>query len=398
MYCPESVRQPLETLQSQVTKPFFDFIPYILSGTVPWEDPDHRPINKCITAYSRRDLTKPEDGLNAILGVLNSLRTGKRPMYHLYGVAVTHRHIELAWHHKGKSSRRNIREVPTWSWVAWEGPVSVNGSIISSTDIQLLHVKDETGQYAELFTGERVVPMRLKTDSSIFIASLSKGSPTDRTSELLDGDVDAMTTSSSLHAHKFHRTSTPPYMSSSYMTYDGKYPKTLYITAPVVRLFFRVLDWGPTDPKPITRVHYKAGEWGDCDNVIERRCGWHCHLRLRDGVTALAPCFMDGGIVPENGDLGLVLSRGGYGSGAAILIIKRCSNVYERAGLAFVQVSYTDPETLKIRSADDGRFMRYEEGMSYINDAGEFLDGVAIVGGSDRRWLDKALVRTVAVE
>jgi hypothetical protein len=398
MYCPESVRLPLETLQPQGTKPFFDFIPYILSGMIPWEGPDPRPLDKCITAYSRRDLTKPEDGLKAILGVLNSLRSGNRPVYHLYGVGVTHNHINLAWHHGGKSSRRNIREVPTWSWVAWEGPVSVNSSTISDRDIKLLHVKDETGQYAELFTGERVVPMRLKTDPNILIASLSKGSPTNRTSELLDGDADATTTSSSLHAHKFYRTSTPPYMSPSYMTYDGKYPKTLYITAPVVRPFFRVLDWGPTDPKPITRVHYKAGEWGDCEDVIERRSGWHCGLRLRDGVTALAPCFMDGGIVPENGDLGLVLREGHYGEGAAILIIKQRNNVYERAGLAFVQVSYTGPEGAMIRPADDGRLLRYEEGMSYMNDAGEFLDKVVIVRDSDRQWLNKAQVRTAAVE
>lgn len=88
-------------------------------------------LREQIQEYTRRDLSHPEDSLNAFLGVLDYNSRTARPMAHLWGLplyedqpsAPQPRDIlfEFFWWHETPSDRRN--NFPSWSWVGWAGPV-----------------------------------------------------------------------------------------------------------------------------------------------------------------------------------------------------------------------------------------------------------------------------------
>lgn len=88
-------------------------------------------LRKQIQEYTRRDLSHPEDSLNAFLGVLDYNSRTTRPMAHLWGLplyedkatAPQPRDIlfELFWWHETPATRRH--SFPSWTWVGWAGPV-----------------------------------------------------------------------------------------------------------------------------------------------------------------------------------------------------------------------------------------------------------------------------------
>lgn len=88
-------------------------------------------LREQIQEYTRRDLSRSEDSLNAFLGVLDYNSRTARPMVHLWGLplyedqasAPQPRDIlfELFWWHESPSTRRH--RFPSWTWVGWAGPV-----------------------------------------------------------------------------------------------------------------------------------------------------------------------------------------------------------------------------------------------------------------------------------
>lgn len=88
-------------------------------------------LRQQIQEYTRRDLSRSEDSLNAFLGVLDYNSRTARPMVHLWGLplyqdqasAPQPRDIlfELFWWHESPSTRRH--RFPSWTWVGWAGPV-----------------------------------------------------------------------------------------------------------------------------------------------------------------------------------------------------------------------------------------------------------------------------------
>jgi len=84
--------------------------------------------------YSRRVRGHESDMLNAIVGILNVLKNGRPPVYHIWGVpfTITQRldaahsadstiFISLNWYHP--ESARRLPEFPSWSTLGWIGQV-----------------------------------------------------------------------------------------------------------------------------------------------------------------------------------------------------------------------------------------------------------------------------------
>lgn len=89
--------------------------------------------------YSRRDLTRPSDSLNAFLGVLsyygNNSSSLKSPVLQLPWGLVADKNAENSsfnlrffWFHHAPATRRV--DVPSWSWPGWGGPIEFWGAII----------------------------------------------------------------------------------------------------------------------------------------------------------------------------------------------------------------------------------------------------------------------------
>ncbi|KAK8096583.1 heterokaryon incompatibility protein-domain-containing protein [Apiospora kogelbergensis] len=101
-----------------------------------WLDP--RELRSDIQKYTARQLTKPSDSLNAVLGVMQYyMELAKRARHPDFGgVTVTHLWgiplykmvdsqeilIDLAWTHRKQGMRR--KDFPSWSWAGWAGGVT----------------------------------------------------------------------------------------------------------------------------------------------------------------------------------------------------------------------------------------------------------------------------------
>lgn len=96
----------------------FDF------GTEPdlWEYAVH------VQEYNRRQLTYPEDALDAMLGILNILKTVFGNF--LCGLPIVFFDAALLWYNKAPLERRQPRRgpdnlmPPSWTWAAWAGGIS----------------------------------------------------------------------------------------------------------------------------------------------------------------------------------------------------------------------------------------------------------------------------------
>jgi hypothetical protein len=75
-----------------------------------------------IKDYSTRSLTKEEDKLNAIAGIVTYFQEHMNDVY-LAGLWTKHLLQELSWKIEGAKKTRNKR-APSWSWMALDGPVS----------------------------------------------------------------------------------------------------------------------------------------------------------------------------------------------------------------------------------------------------------------------------------
>jgi hypothetical protein len=80
-----------------------------------------------VRAYNSRELTFPEDGLNAFAGALSALQQTTFPQGFLLGLPVEHFHLFLLWKNSSPMQRRVARgqhstktALPSWTWVGWK--------------------------------------------------------------------------------------------------------------------------------------------------------------------------------------------------------------------------------------------------------------------------------------
>jgi hypothetical protein len=77
----------------------------------------------CVEAYSRRDLSYTDDGLNAFAGVSKILESDLGTTL-WYGLPIKYFELALLWSPKGNLTRREA--FPSWSWAGWSGPVDMS--------------------------------------------------------------------------------------------------------------------------------------------------------------------------------------------------------------------------------------------------------------------------------
>ncbi|KAK8121905.1 Zinc finger TFIIS-type protein [Apiospora sp. TS-2023a] len=82
-----------------------------------------------VNNYNTRNLSYPEDGLRAYLGVIKQFSTAF-PAGFFWGLPVSEFHAALLWQPKDTLTRRRTRgngadtlELPSWSWVGWQGGI-----------------------------------------------------------------------------------------------------------------------------------------------------------------------------------------------------------------------------------------------------------------------------------
>lgn len=131
-YVAEPFKQPMPVgmVGPAGHRKFSRFVPYTsFSG----RQPDVRQLRQQIQEYTTRDLTLEEDSLNAFLEVLSYYARMRRPIFHLWGLALREDEraarrprdmmLDLFWWHKATGTRR--RGFPSWCWAGWAGPASL---------------------------------------------------------------------------------------------------------------------------------------------------------------------------------------------------------------------------------------------------------------------------------
>jgi hypothetical protein len=97
-----------------------------------------------VTEYTRRQMSFHEDGLNAVSGVLNQLRSWFRGDF-LSGLPSTELDQALLWYPRGNTVRRMDQAgkvlFPSWSWAGWVGQVDYQtGLAISGVKWKMSHL------------------------------------------------------------------------------------------------------------------------------------------------------------------------------------------------------------------------------------------------------------------
>ncbi|KAH6678649.1 heterokaryon incompatibility protein-domain-containing protein [Halenospora varia] len=141
MHCSESAPLNLEICH---TKGKQELLKRFHPGMFTVEEPNKaRLIEHVIVEYSKRTLTRDEDSLKAVLGILDLFERGSFPIWHVFGIpclskmtvdqgfhVVAQRTSQchgftnfLLWRHVRPSRRRP--NFPSWSWSGWEGELDL---------------------------------------------------------------------------------------------------------------------------------------------------------------------------------------------------------------------------------------------------------------------------------
>lgn len=80
-----------------------------------------------IEQYTKRQLSYPQDSLNAFLGILRVYGRAYEPVEHFWGMPYRQGTLELEWYHQRPAVRRP--DFPSWSWAGWAGGVEWHGPV-----------------------------------------------------------------------------------------------------------------------------------------------------------------------------------------------------------------------------------------------------------------------------
>ncbi|KAK8044140.1 hypothetical protein PG993_004164 [Apiospora rasikravindrae] len=265
-----------------------------------WEDLKREQL----VNYTRRQLTKEGDSLNAILGLFRALQpSGIR---HLHGVPVrqdregkdSRLEFPLAWHHEAEGSRRRLG-FPSWSWSGWEGGIRMNEpDICVPVDCDIGLVESN---------GDTVVPLR----------------------DWMNGDL------------------RNPDLSSANAS------SVLSVTALTVQVQCVRKGWAGLN-ETLSNQSRLAG--------MSFRDGVHAVLPIGEGVTQMAYAHMDEDTSLDDEILGLVLRPPWLSRKNAILLLRQDAQHeqhYQRIGLVRVSgfamtrpaaVGDSDPQTVHVGS------------------------------------------------
>ncbi|CZR63805.1 uncharacterized protein PAC_13702 [Phialocephala subalpina] len=141
MRCHDTMSTPLELLHTKELRMFSKWNrPGLFSRVRQTKDPLNAVFDH-ITVYTRRNLTRPEDILNGIMGTFHAFETIYDSFRHYWGIfmvpditydSVVEQHVRrstrteqfltgLCWHLSGSWKRRP--GFPSWSWAGWYGPL-----------------------------------------------------------------------------------------------------------------------------------------------------------------------------------------------------------------------------------------------------------------------------------
>ena len=122
--------------------------------------PDLLGLNDLLRDYNDRNLTYPEDALNAFAGIMRALCPAFKSGF-LSGLPLAFFNIALLWQPQGYAVRRVARKgvsgatcLPSWSWAGWKCSVetfwmaneyikhhSFSGSSVSHEEVVIPHVQ-----------------------------------------------------------------------------------------------------------------------------------------------------------------------------------------------------------------------------------------------------------------
>ncbi|KAE9371908.1 HET-domain-containing protein [Stipitochalara longipes BDJ] len=91
----------------------------------------------CVEAYSCRELSYVDDGLNAFAGISKILESDLGTTL-FYGLPVKYFELALLWSPKANLARRE--GFPSWSWAGWSGPVDISSVRRASDFVRLAGV------------------------------------------------------------------------------------------------------------------------------------------------------------------------------------------------------------------------------------------------------------------
>ena len=293
MCCAESVKQPMQLTGRLLNKPFLGIIPAAASlvGTIDVQK--WLAASKHIEEYSMRQLSYDSDAFSAFHGILHSLEEPREPISHLWGLLLWKIpsyavRVTLIWYHQSPSKRRP--NFPSWSWIAWDGPVQVPRF---NTDVLrgFIHIE--------------ISKTRHPVDIHDFLA---------------------------LDPISYQQ---PELGSGKYLSFHGL----------AVELFsFENLSWSKQQISKGTLVYM---QYRPKPFRLPRRCGLHAVLPLTAKLNQLSFVYLDEEIALEDsitdGLLGLIISRKLGHSELGVMLLKSQGEFYQRVGLLRIRDWWDNP-------------------------------------------------------
>jgi len=88
----------------------------------------------CVQNYTRRNMSKDADSLNAFLGIVGYLTKSYFPNGLICGMPLHDFPQALRWYHFRTVTPRRRKDFPSWAWCGWQGQVEYSGSLDLTKD------------------------------------------------------------------------------------------------------------------------------------------------------------------------------------------------------------------------------------------------------------------------
>ena len=288
MHCTETVKKSATFKGSRKTTELSDFLELIPSASDPqskWQELKQKQLPN----YTRRELTKASDSINAVLGLFHSLKSSR--IRQLHGIPIRRdaasRQVMfcLGWHHDIVAKR--YPKLPSWSWSGWLGGIRMSEPDICHSDVRQIALVKEGGvtvPLEEWFNNE----MQVKDYPSI----------------------------------------TPS--------------KILRITSLTVWVGFEEKSWTTLNEG-----------WGSQSKIAGMNFidGTHAVLPIDEDTTALCYAYMDDNVSLDGGVLGLILEPKSQKRRYSILLLRPDGDHYQRIGLVRVS-SYNKTRPAAVGNTD----------------------------------------------
>ena len=113
---PQSTTGATKRARSAKDKYSFNFTAQYIPGRG-----GHEQYAKFVTDYSQRQLSNPDDVVEAMMGILNKFNV--TPNIEAHGMIGEQLELDLLWVARKETSLQRRKGFPSWSWAGWIGPV-----------------------------------------------------------------------------------------------------------------------------------------------------------------------------------------------------------------------------------------------------------------------------------